>query len=77
MDNVEQSYQDVSKLLVYNDGDFKIKLTFGKRYYDSIEFSLTSCDDSFESEGKAVYEKYVGGFAGSLPTGYECDCSFE
>jgi len=73
----EVNHKDVSKLPVYNKGDFKIKLAFGKMFYSNINFNLESCDDSFEATGKAVYDKYVGGFAGSLSTDYDCDCSFE
>ncbi|WP_413587040.1 hypothetical protein [Bdellovibrio sp. HCB274] len=54
---------------------FKLYLQFGQGLYSSAQISLQDCQDSFAATGKAQYEQYVGGFAGTQRQNLTCTCA--
>jgi hypothetical protein len=70
-------FRDISKMPIYQDGNFSMQIQFGKSFYSSADLKLSKCQDDFENNGTAIMKLYVGGFAGALPTNMTCSCSLK
>lgn len=72
-DNKDVNFKDLSKLPYDFDGELKMEISWTK--YNSANFVLNHCDNSFKSSGKAYIKEYVGGFAGHRLSEMNCTCS--
>jgi hypothetical protein len=67
-------YQDVSNTPIYNQGEINLRINIG---YNSVTLKLKSCEDSFLAVGSGVFDRYVGGFAGTSPSNLQCTCALK
>lgn len=69
--------KDLSKMPLLKNGVISLQLQYGDKLYNTIQFSLQKCDDSFESSGSAELLESTGGFIGVLSTSLSCTCSLK
>lgn len=70
-------FRDASVMPIYKSGHITMKIQHGNKFYNTIDFSLSNCNDDFEATGKAFVKEYVGGFAGTKSIEMSCTCSLK